>query len=381
MKKKLRIALFFSSDPSKAGGVQEHIYYLAKELQLLGHTVSVFGPDKKNIRWNFPNYVPLCDIKKVTTPNGNVTNITLEYKNTENVVKDIEKSFDILHVHEPYIPFVSWKLLTSVDIPKVTTFHTAWNDDSIFSAVDTALSVFKKAFSRQVVAAIFVSELTQQRWKVVCNPTVLQRVIPHGVDKTFVPVTRKKTPPKVTLLFLARVVKRKGLQYLLKALSQLEKNTLSSIELIVVGNGDYLPSAKKLVKKLALDDTVKFVGAVYGKDRISYYQQAALFCAPYADEAFGMTVLEAMACGATIVGFKNGGFKSMLDEYPYPELLVPQQDVEALSEALRKAGRDSSMRKKAGTWAVCKSQEFSWRDAAKETEKVYLESSAAYQKH
>jgi len=132
MKKKLKIAMFFSSDPSAAGGIQEHIYNLSKILNEFGHRVDIYGPEK-NI-FQYTNYNAICKSIKIPVPNGSWSNITVEKKNNKELINKInKKNYDIVNIHEPYIPFVGWEIIKKNGSKKVATFHSAWEKNSIIN--------------------------------------------------------------------------------------------------------------------------------------------------------------------------------------------------------------------------------------------------------
>lgn len=381
MKKKLKIALFFSSSPDEVGGVQEHVYMLSASLRALGHQVDIFGPQKMLDTYNFGNYTEVCESRQVSTINGTRSAFAFDIPTTKKSIGFIQKNYDILHIHEPYNPFTSWRLLLKCELPIVTTFHTAWNNSSIISSVDGILGAFKKKYSEVVQGNIYVSEAAQKCWELVCDRSVNQVVIPNGVDTVFVPPVKKRKNKKVELLFLARIVPRKGLQHLLKALSHLSHKERSKIHLTVVGDGPYLETAKSTAKWLGVSTYVSFVGAVYGNERVQYYQKADVFCAPYSDEAFGMTVLEAMACGCAIVGFENDGFEKMLDAYPNKDaLIVQQKDTQALSKGLSLVLSHSDLRSISASWVMKKSAQFSWKETAQHTIDFYHQCILDYKK-
>lgn len=93
-----------------------------------------------------------------------------------------------------------------------------------------------------------------------------------------------------------------------------------SIRLVVLGDGPEKLISEKYVKDNNLSEFVEFKGEKFGKERISFYQNADIFCAPYSDEAFGITILEALACGVPVVGFKKYA--------PYPVVLVELENNE-----------------------------------------------------
>ena len=287
MKKKLKIAMIFSSDPSAAGGVQEHIYNLSKTLNSFGHKVDVYGPEK-NIH-QYLNYHVISKSIKIPIPNGGWSNITIEKENNEQLINKVnKKNYDIIHIHEPYIPFVSWEIMKKVYSKKVATFHSAWEKNSIINFVNPFIALFKDTFSTNFSGAIFVSKIVKKRWQELTGKKVGQKIIHNGVDEMFYPI-KKQTTSDFKILFLGRLVEKKGPRYLLKAFNKVIKK-FPKIKLIFVGKGPMKRSLENYVKNRNLESNVTFEGEVIGEKRIKYYQQADVFCAPYSDEAFGITV-------------------------------------------------------------------------------------------
>ncbi|MBI5122971.1 glycosyltransferase family 4 protein [Candidatus Roizmanbacteria bacterium] len=368
MKKKLKIAMFFSSDPSAAGGVQEHIYNLSKILDRFGHKIDIYGPEKNILQ--YLNYNSISKSIKVPIPNGSWSNITVEKENNDQLIDKInQKNYDIIHIHEPYIPFVGWEIMKKTRSKKVATFHSAWEKHSIISFINPFITLFQDTFSTNFSGAIFVSKIVKERWDELCGKAVKQRIIHNGVDKMFYPI-KKQITNDLKILFLGRLVEKKGPKFLLKAFYKIIKK-FPKLKLIFVGKGEYKKSLENYIKDRNLEGNVIFEGEIIGRKRVKYYQQADIFCAPYSDEAFGITVLEAMATGTPIVGFKNSAFKEIFKNYPYPELLVKSRDVDKLARALEKIIKDKNMRQKTSSWLLKEGKKYRWEKIAKETEEFY----------
>jgi phosphatidylinositol alpha-mannosyltransferase len=371
MKKKLKIAIVFSSDPSQAGGVQEHIYNLTKELAKLGHKINIFGPENNKIP--FINYHPIAKAVKLPVPNGNWSNITIKNNQKYKASQILEKEkFHIIHIHEPYIPFVNWDIFGNTSATKVATFHTAWNNDSILNIINPFLPLLKEIFSSYFKGVIFVSKIVKRRWQYLCKHSVIQKIIHNGIDRTFFRPAKKAKGKIINLLFVGRLVKRKGLIYLLKTLNKIVKDN-PNIRLTIVGDGPEKLESEKYVKENNLNKYVRFVGEILGKERINYYQEADIFCAPYIDEAFGITVLEALSCGIPVVGFKNESFLEILKGYPYPELFVDRKNIVKFSKVLKQLINDQQKRKIIGEWGVSRVKDFDWINLAKKTEEFYYQ--------
>jgi len=361
--------MIFSSDPSQAGGVQEHIFYLSKELAKLGHKIDIFGPEKNILP--YINYHPIAKVVRLPIPNGNWGNITVKNDEKHEVAEIIENGkFDLIHIHEPYIPFINWDIYKNTTAIKVATFHTAWNNDSIINVINPFLILFKESFSTYFKGVIFVSKIVKKRWQYLCEKNISKRIIYNAVDNVaFIP-NKNKEKKIIKLLFVGRLVNRKGLRYLLKAIKKIITDE-HSIRLVVLGDGPEKLISEKYVKDNNLSEFVEFKGEKFGKERISFYQNADIFCAPYSDEAFGITILEALACGVPVVGFKNESFLEILKGYPYPRLFVDNRNIIELSHALKQLIISSKKRKEIRKWGIEKVKEFNWSNTARQTEEFY----------
>jgi len=365
--KKLRIAMFTSSHPGKTGGVQEHIYYLSNELRSLGHQIDIFGPEPRKNR--FVNYHVMGDKFMIPLPAGNDGSI--------HVLKDSDKpekifslqNYDMLHMHEPYIPFAGWSVLEKAKIPIVSTFHTSWDDESIFNIFNGLVPLFKDQFSLHSRGAIFVSQITFDKWGEICDDTVYKQIIPNAVDtKLFVPKRRPVNSP-IEFFFAARIVHRKGLLKLLSAFSILRKKKLP-FHLIIMGDGGDRSNSMDFIKNNNLTPYITYVGEIKGVERAHYYSKADVFCAPYVNEAASISVLEAVSAGLPIVGFNIPIFSDFLRDYPGKNLLV-DKDQRLLASVLETLIRNPSIITEVKKWCLVKRTEFSWKNIAIKTEEVY----------
>ena len=158
------------------------------------------------------------------------------------------------------------------------------------------------------------------------------RVIPNGVDVEMfhpgVPPLRRFGPHKRTLLFLGRFDPHNGLPFMLRAFARVRQR-VSDVRLVVVGTGPLDSEYKSMVPKELRSD-VHFEGAAL-MNRPSYYTTADVFCSPISNASFGITLLEAMACGTPIVATDNVGYRDLLG--PEEGILVPP-DVDAFADAV-----------------------------------------------
>ncbi|MCX6732671.1 MAG: glycosyltransferase family 4 protein [Candidatus Roizmanbacteria bacterium] len=376
--KKLRIAMLFSSDPSAAGGVQEHIYHLSNELRKRGHIVDIFGPKPKPSQLD--SYTSIGMSVEVPIINGNIANILLLDPKIDIDKILIDNKYDIIHAHEPYVPFAFWSIVNKLKTPCVTTFHTAWDDSSIINFINGVIPFFRDAFSKYVGGAIFVSKITQTRWKSLCDSSVKQRVLYNSVDtNTFIP-KNKRTDALIQLLFVARLVHRKGLFQLLEAVKMLKEEGVK-FSLTIIGDGKEKNKMLDYIKSYKLSTHIQYLGEIKGKKRAQYYKRADIFCAPYRDEAGSITILEAISAGLPIVGFSNELFKEALKDYPNKKLLVKQNNVQQLAKAIEFLIKNENEIDRIKEWCLEKKKEFSWETIAQKTESLYYELVESYERN
>jgi glycosyltransferase involved in cell wall biosynthesis len=166
------------------------------------------------------------------------------------------------------------------------------------------------------------------------------------------------------------LVKNKGLHYLLKALA-ITPGLKEKVHLDVVGEGADKSSFQKLAKKYELQNCVTFHGEIRGQNRIAYYQNSDIFCVPYQDEGLSLTLLEAMACGCSLVGFENQSFAEVLKDYPEPKCFAPQKKVEKLGEALLFSIKNPKKMAAVSTWNAKRAKKYSVQRMTNETLNVY----------
>jgi phosphatidylinositol alpha-mannosyltransferase len=199
-------------------------------------------------------------------------------------------------------------------------------------------------------------------------------IIPNGIDTEHFsphgPYREELAHGKPNVLFVGRLEKRKGLDYLLNACAKAKRH-FPDFRLVVVGPGTrLLPGYRKLVKDLRLTDVV-FAGFVPSAELPQYYRSADIFCAPATGgESFGIVLLEAMACGKPVVATHIDGYASVL-AHGDEGLLVPPRDEESLAHALLSLLNDKSLRNQMGVEGRAKTEKYSWANVARQVMDYY----------
>lgn len=188
---------------------------------------------------------------------------------------------------------------------------------------------------RRAEKVICVSEDTQraviERYGIDREKTV---VIPNGIDTELfrAPATATKIPKSV--LFLSRLEKRKGVDFLLRAMRKVTELD-HDIKLFVGGKGSLAPTLKRYVDAHGLADQVEFLGFVPDADLPGWYSRVSCFVMPSVFEGFGIPILEAMACGTPVIGTDVDGIRGLIDAGT-TGLLVSFGDEQGLAERIAK---------------------------------------------
>ena len=175
-------------------------------------------------------------------------------------------------------------------------------------------------------------------------PGLRYSVVHNGVDlERFRPSARHRLArtDRIRCLAVARLVERKGLRDLIRALALLERDRF---ELEIVGTGPDQAALRLLCAELGVVDEVRFSGALDRPSLAARYRAADLFTLPSTSEAFGNVFAEALASGLPIVGTMVGGIPELVD-HGVNGLLVPPGEPAALAAAIRALADDPRRRR------------------------------------
>jgi phosphatidylinositol alpha-mannosyltransferase len=263
------------------------------------------------------------------------------------------EQFDVLHFHEPFVPFLSLFLLRESQSVNVATFHAYAGFSPSYEFGSRALRGYAgRLHGRIAVSAAarhFIDRFFPGDYK----------VLPNGVDiarfASAVPVARWQdgTP---NLLFVGRHEPRKGLLDLLKAQRILRKTGYGT-RLLIVGGGPQEREARRYVATRGLQG-VEFLGRVTDAEKAQLYRTATVFVSPATGgESFGIVLLEAMAAGTPIVCSDIHGYKGVVRR-GREGLLVPPREPKELAVAIARLLDDPALRAALGERARADASRF-----------------------
>jgi glycosyltransferase involved in cell wall biosynthesis len=172
------------------------------------------------------------------------------------------------------------------------------------------------------------------------------------------------------ILYVGRLIGLKGLPVLLKSLALLKDR--QKVKLLIVGDGEGRESFQNLAQKLGIAPQTLWAGFVPHAQVARYYSLAHLAVSPsLADEAFGISTCEAMACGLPVVATRVGGIPE-LNRHGETGFLVQPRNEKEMAEKMGTLLEDESLRRRMGTQAIQRVREFfTWERVADRLMKVY----------
>jgi phosphatidylinositol alpha-mannosyltransferase len=349
------------------GGVNDHVRHLYEELRLRGHQVRIISSSHGTQRASEGDVVRLG--KGFSFPaNGSVGTITISPNFDRQARAMLEdERFDLLHFHEPFVPFLSLSVLKESRSVNVATFHAYAGFSPSYEFGRRALAGYAARLNGRIAVSAaarhFIDRYFPGDYK----------VIPNGVDvdrfQRAVPLTRWQDGAR-NLLFVGRFEERKGLIHLLKAFRILRREGREDVRLLVVGGGPQERECRRYVATRRLQG-VEFLGRVSEDEKAQLFRTADVFVSPATGrESFGIVLLEAMASGVPIVCSDIHGYKGVVRRGDQA-LLVPPGDRDALAAAIGRLLDDPALRERMGASGRERADEFSWRGVARRVDDYY----------
>lgn len=198
-------------------------------------------------------------------------------------------------------------------------------------------------------------------------------IVYNGVDcDLFRPLEVPDAIPDGVIVTTSSNLAVKGFRYLLEAVALLKQRR--PIRLTVVGNDDPESDGCKLVRRMGLDDAVRFTGRLDVFDLVREYARHKVAVVPSLYEGFGLPAAEAMACGLPVVSTTAGGLPEVVGRDGEAGLMVPPADPAALAAAMERLLDNDTLRLQMGIAARKRvERNFTWRNAACKTVQVYEE--------
>jgi glycosyltransferase involved in cell wall biosynthesis len=183
--------------------------------------------------------------------------------------------------------------------------------------------------------------------------------IPNGVDtKRFAPIVRPANP-RVKILFIGRLIPRKGFQRVVRALPRVRELARLPFEVEVVGTGAAQTELNTLAGTLGVSDLIHYVGTVSYDKLEQSYQYADIFVLTSLSEGMPSVILEAMGCGLPIIASDVGGNNEIVKEGENG-FLIQGDDIETLAKQLAQLINDGALRQAQGSRSRTFALQYDW---------------------
>lgn len=349
--KKLRIGFVLDTSLDIPDGVQQYVLTLSNWLRDHGHEVHyLVGETHRTDLEHLHSVAKNFTVKF----NGNAMTIPM-WANRTKVKKLLsEFQYDVIHVQSPHHPLMAQYIVKNLpdDTAVVTTFHILpYNKLAAYMSRLLGLSLGPSLKRTDAMLAVSSSAATFAESSYRLPTRVSPNVFDYSRFKTASRLS-EYSRDTVTILFLGRLVERKGCQYLLKAIAGLDRSALPAFRVIICGKGEQLEQLQEYVHNNGLADVVEFAGFVSEEDKPRYYASADISVFPStAGESFGIVLLEAMASGsAAVLAGNNPGYETVMD--PHPNLLFDPKNTPGFTKLLQFYIENPSERQEVATWGT-----------------------------
>jgi len=410
----MRIAMLSYRSKPHCGGQGIYLRHLSRELMGLGHSVEVFSgqpypvldegvvltkvPSLDLYREPDPFRVPkprefrdLIDVEEFATMcvAGFPEPKTFS-RRVSRILKERAGDFDIAHDNQ-----VLGKGMLDIEgygLPLITTLHHPITFDRRIDLSQTRNPWRKLTLRRWYGFLRMQGKVARKARKILTpsetskrdiakdfgvDPARMQTIL-LGVDDMFVPPTAPRVPGRIMAMASADAP-MKGIATLLEAFAKLR--TERDVELILVSKPQAGGRTEKLIEKLAIGDSVRFVHGITDDELVELMGSAEVACVPSLYEGFSLPTAELMACATPLVVSRAGAIPEVVGEDGECADLVTPGDVGEFKMALEAMLDDPERRARMGAAGRRRVEEmFSWRAVAVTVAAAYEEVISDYEK-
>ncbi|MGJ3249865.1 MAG: glycosyltransferase [Elainellaceae cyanobacterium] len=256
----------------------------------------------------------------------------------------------LLHAHFGPHAVRAMPLAKTLGVPLITTFHgygVTMTDDAVMQSKSYSHKTYvRRRGQLQRQGHLFIAISDFIRGKMLEQGYPSEKVVVHyvGIDtQLFQPEPTIRREPIV--LFTGRLVEKKGCEYLIRAMSQVQQ-VMPDVELVIIGDGPLRDELERQAQ--ATLKRYRFLGIQPPEQVRHWMNRARLFCVPSIiaesgdAETFGIVFAEAQAMGLPPVSFASGGIPEAI-AHEETGLLAPERDWRALAEHILRVLNDSDL--------------------------------------
>ena len=356
---RLKIGIVLPYYMHRFGGVQTLVRMLRDELVGRGHDIVIIAPrpwTQANRQATPPGVAMFGVSAEVNFKVPFHTTLPVGTASRETIAQFLtDQKFDLLNIHEPWMPPFAYQIVKEAQVPIVGTTHARWPRSWVNQSIEKArrryfYQVLQKLDQITAVSSVAARNVTD------VDPDWPVQIIPNAIDladyRRQIRSARQR-PAGPYILYLNRLEKRKGPRLLLNAyrvyLDRFADD--NPRRLIIAGNGPQRHLLEDQVRQFKLGGWVQFLGAVSEPTKFELFAGADLYVSPSPyGESFGIVLLEAMAAGVPIVAGNNEGYRTVMRGAGAVSLVDPT-DRRAFSDCLHRLTQDSRVRRQWQAWA------------------------------
>jgi len=395
----LAVADFFY--PDTIGGSAIMAYEIMREMVSRGHEVTVVARSKQGLATR--DSIEGMDIVRYEMPARQIL-YPLGVARAEGIIKSLlsEKEYHVINMHHAAAGIAAERARRDkYSAASVFVFQGPWYKEAMAkegqleaaTQGDTSM-LHPKYRARKWVDRYILDHCTayvtlsdhmrQEALEIASTSAQKHRKIPGGVDlDRFGPaedkmaVRRELSLPedKIILFTARRLAARMGLENLIQAMAIVERER-EDVMLLIGGQGEIKEKLQQLIRDLGLQRTTLTGYIAYDSELPKYYQASDLFVMPSITlEGFGLSTVEALACGVPVVGTSTGGTPEILNGV-LPDFVLPSTEPRAIAEGilgLLDSVRDEGLKTKVRDYA----ERHSWKNIANSFEALFEEVAAA----
>ena len=371
MNRKLKIGFVFDDTLDNPDGVQQYVLILGRWLAKQGHDVHYLVGETK--RTDIPH---MHSMSRNVHVKFNQNRMSMPLPAQMEPIRTLlaKEQFDILHVQVPYSPAFAARVIKAAGVHTavIGTFHVAPHS-RLVSLGNKALGIWVRSTLKRFDVMLATSEPAQAFAKETfgIESTVVDLPIP--LDAFFGKPPLQPYQGTRNVVFLGRLVERKGCQHLLKAVDYAVSHNIwpAATNVIICGGGPLDAQLKEYVARHGLSDIVTFVGYISEEDKPNYLAAGDVVVYPSTGgESFGVVLLEAMAASrGMILAGNNPGYASVMHERP--ESLFDPLDTPSLAHKIVDALTDTKARTAAREWQQTYVKRFDVNEIGKQTVAIY----------
>lgn len=341
---KLVIGLVLDDSLDSTDGVQQYVTTLGRWLAKRGHDVHYITSETH--RTDLPQ-LHIMSKKIKTRFNGNRGGSPLPArpKMIKKLLRDID--FDVLHIQVPYSPFMAGQLISNAPAKTaiIGTFHI-FPESKLVTLATRGLGLWVHTQLKRFDAMLSVSTAAQSFSKLTYR--IDSAVVPNMIDVSQFLVPAQTSQDVLEIVFLGRLVERKGALQLLHAINYMQQQNLvkTPYHVTIGGKGLLREKLEAYVIGHDLQDIVAFTGFVAEEDKANFLARGDVAVFPSTGgESFGISLLEGLAAtpGPVLAG-DNAGYRTVMG--PFTDQLFDPNNVQTFAKLLAKHLNDTKTRKK-----------------------------------